>query len=100
MTAVRTCTWSMQHFRLTTRVTVRNRSGLSEQFSGQRAQKPRPTTDADSTSPSDDTSLTVGAVGLVLMLDAYLVKKLADFLSSRVSDRVYQFKGGGAFGYS
>jgi catalase len=72
---------------------------LEEQLSDQREQKPITTTDAGSPAPSDDTSLTVGAGGPVLMQDAYLVKKLAHFVRERVPDRVYHVKGGGAFGY-
>src|SRR6266404_2620676 len=100
MTAVRACTWSVQHFRLTTRVTVRNRSRLEEYMSDQRKQKrPITTTDAGIPAPSDDTSLAVGPNGPVLLQDAYLTKKLAHFVRERVPDRVYHVKGGGAFGY-
>ncbi len=62
-------------------------------------QRPLTTTDAGSPAPSDDTSLTVGAGGPVLMQDAYLIAKLAHFVRERVPDRVYHVKGGGAFGY-
>jgi catalase len=69
---------------------------MSDQFEQQR---PITTTDAGSPAPSDDTSLTVGAGGPVLMQDAYLVKKLAHFVRERVPNRVYHVKGGSAFGY-
>src|SRR6266446_890605 len=80
--------------------TVRNISRLEEQLSDKQEQ-PRPITTTDAGSPvaSDDTSLTGGAGGPVLMQDAYLTKKLAHFVRERVPDRVYHVKGGGAFGY-
>ncbi|MGC2129723.1 MAG: catalase, partial [Candidatus Aquilonibacter sp.] len=62
-------------------------------------QRPLTTTDAGSPAQSDDTSLTVGATGPVLISDAYLTQKLAHFVRERVPDRVYHVKGGGAFGY-
>ena len=65
----------------------------------QEQQPPMTTTDAGSPVQSDDTSLTVGAGGPVLMQDACLVNKLAHFVRERVPDRVYHVKGGGAFGY-
>src|SRR5260370_42028647 len=81
MTAVRACMWSVQHFRLTTRVTVRNRSRLEEQLSEQRKQKrPITTTDAGIPAPSDDTALTVGPNGPVLLQNAYLNVKLAHYV--------------------
>jgi len=60
---------------------------------------PLTTNNAGSPAPSDDTSLTAGAAGPVLMQDAYLLQKLAHFVRERVPDRVYHVKGGGAFGY-
>jgi catalase len=60
---------------------------------------PVTTTDAGTPAPSDDTSLTVGPAGPVLLQDAYLNEKLAHFVRERVPDRVYHVKGGGAFGY-
>jgi catalase len=57
------------------------------------------TTDAGIPTGGDDTSLTVGANGPVLMQDAYLISKLAHFVRERVPDRVYHVKGGGAFGH-
>jgi catalase len=62
-------------------------------------QRPLTTTDAGSPAPSDDTSLTVGPGGPVLLQDRYLNEKLAHFVRERVPDRVYHVKGGGAFGY-
>ena len=56
-------------------------------------QRPLTTTDAGSPAPSDDTSLTVGPGGPVLMQDAYLIAKLAHFVRERVPDRVYHVKG-------
>src|SRR5258708_12046837 len=100
MTAVRACTWSVQHFRLTTRVTVRNRSRLEEYMSDQRKRKrPITTTDAGIPAPSDDTSLTVGPDGPVLLQDACLNEKLAHFVRERIPDRVYHVKASGAFAY-
>jgi catalase len=49
--------------------------------------------------PSDDTSLTVGSNGPVMLQDTYLIKKLAHFVRERIPDRVYHVKGSGAFGY-
>src|ERR1700739_2709240 len=66
----------------------------------QRKQKrPLTTTDAGALAPSDDTSLTAGPNGPVLLQDAYLIEKLAHFVRERIPDRVYHVKGGGAFGY-
>ena len=62
-------------------------------------QRPLTTTDAGSPAPSDDTSLTVGAGGPVLLQDRYLNEKLAHFVRERIPDRVYHVKGGGAFGH-
>src|SRR5258708_12204377 len=57
------------------------------------------TTDAGAPAASDDTSLTLGPNGPVLLQDAYLIEKLAHFVRERIPDRVYHVKGGGAFGY-
>jgi len=65
----------------------------------QREQRKVTTTDAGVPAPSDDTSLTIGPNGPVLLQDAYLNEKLAHFVRERVPDRVYHVKGGGAFGY-
>src|SRR5215210_4314754 len=65
----------------------------------QRDQRKVTTTNAGNPAPSDDTSLTVGPDGPVLLQDAYLNEKLAHFVRERVPDRVYHVKGGGAFGY-
>jgi catalase len=62
-------------------------------------QRPLTTTDAGIPAPSDDTSLTVGANGPVLLQDAYLIEKLGHFVRERVPNRVYHVKGYGAFGY-
>ncbi len=69
-------------------------------MSDQREEKPPlTTTNAGSPVESDDSSLTVGAAGPVLLQDTYLITKLAHFVRERVPDRVYHVKGGGAFGY-
>ncbi|MDO9590453.1 MAG: catalase, partial [Microcella sp.] len=47
---------------------------------------------------SDDTSLTVGTDGPVVLHDHHLVEKLAQFNRERVPERVVHAKGGGAFG--
>src|SRR5215210_9452306 len=65
----------------------------------QRDQRKVTTNEAGNPAPSDDTSLTVGPNGPVLLQDAYLNEKLAHFVRERVPDRVYHVKGGGAFGY-
>jgi len=63
-------------------------------------QRPPPTTtDSGTPVPSDDTSLTVGPGGPVLLQDTYLNEKLAHFVRERVPNRVYHVKGAGAFGY-
>src|SRR5207247_4154901 len=97
----RLCSGVMRrHFRPTTTVTVSNTSQLEEQLSDQREQqRPLTTTDAGIPAPSDDTSLTVGPNGPVLLQDAYLNEKLAHFVRERIPDRVYHVKGSGAFGY-
>ena len=67
---------SVRHFHLTTTGTVRKRSRLEKHMSDQsEQQRPLTTTDAGSPAPSDDTSLTVGANGPVLLQDAYLIEK-------------------------
>jgi len=48
---------------------------------------------------SDDTSLTVGTDGPIVLHDHYLVEKLAQFNHERVPERVVHAKGGGAFGH-
>ena len=58
----------------------------------QEQQRPITTTDAGIPAPSDDTSLTVGPNGPVLLQDAYLTKKLAHFVRERVPNRVYHVK--------
>src|SRR5258705_6176620 len=69
-------------------------------MSNQHNQKrPLTTTDAGAPAASDDTSLTLGPNGPVLLQDAYLIEKLAHFVRERIPDRVYHVKGGGAFGY-
>src|SRR6266403_3630378 len=62
-------------------------------------QRPLTTTDTGSPAPSDDTSLTAGPDGPVLLQDRYLHEKLAHFVRERIPDRVYHVKGSGAFGY-
>src|SRR5260370_29692637 len=62
-------------------------------------QRPLTTTDAGSPAPSDDTSLTVGANGPVLLQDTYLIEKLGHFVRERVPNRLYHVKRYGAFGY-
>src|SRR5437660_9674912 len=75
------------------------RWGEKQMSGNHEEQRPTTTTNAGSPVESDDTSLTVGPGGPVLMQDAYLVNKLAHFVRERVPDRVYHVKGGGAFGY-
>src|SRR5256712_10149657 len=80
--------------------TVRNHLRLEKDLSDQHEQqRPLTTTDAGSPAPSDDTSLTVGPNGPVVLQDTYLIKKLAHFVRERIPDRVYHVKGSGAFGY-
>jgi len=47
---------------------------------------------------SDEHSLTVGADGPILLQDAYLIEKMAQFNRERVPERQPHAKGGGAFG--
>src|SRR5256884_6009974 len=71
-------------------------------MSAKRDEQQRPpltTTDGGSPVQSDDSSLTVGPGGPVLLQDVYLNEKLAHFVRERIPDRVYHVKGGGAFGY-
>ena len=63
------------------------------------AKPPITTTNAGAPAASDEFALTVGAAGPVLMHDAYLIEKLAQFVRERVPNRVYHVKGAGAFGY-
>ncbi len=50
-------------------------------------------------SPGDDSSLTVGPGGPILMEDVYFFNKLAHFGRERIPPRVVHAKGAGAFGY-
>ena len=56
------------------------------------------TTDAGIPVPSDQHSLTVGPDGPILLHDAYLIEKMAQFNRERVPERQPHAKGGGAFG--
>src|SRR6478609_11542751 len=57
------------------------------------------TTDAGIPAPSDDTSLTVGPDGPILMQDHYLIEQMANFNRERVPERQPHAKGSGAFGH-
>jgi len=56
------------------------------------------TTNAGIPVPSDEYSLTQGYDGGVLLHDAYLIEKMAQFNRERVPERVVHAKGSGAFG--
>lgn len=56
------------------------------------------TTDAGVPAPSDDTSLTVGPNGPILLQDHYLIEQMAMFNRERIPERQPHAKGGGAFG--
>lgn len=56
------------------------------------------TSDAGIPVPSDEHSLTVGPDGPILLHDAYLIEKMAQFNRERVVERQPHAKGGGAFG--
>ncbi|MFE3546040.1 catalase [Nocardia sp. NPDC059177] len=56
------------------------------------------TSDAGIPVPSDEHSLTVGPDGPILLHDAYLIEKMAQFNRERVPERQPHAKGGGAFG--
>ncbi|MEU0542282.1 catalase [Nocardia sp. NPDC005978] len=56
------------------------------------------TDDAGIPVPSDEHSLTVGPDGPILLHDAYLIEKMAQFNRERVPERQPHAKGGGAFG--
>jgi catalase len=60
---------------------------------------PVTTTDAGIPAPSDESSLTAGPDGPILLQDHYLLQKLAQFNRERMPERVVHAKGGGAFGY-
>jgi catalase len=62
-------------------------------------QPPVTTTDAGIPAASDESSLTAGPDGPILLQDHYLIQKLAQFNRERVPERVVHAKGGGAFGY-
>lgn len=49
--------------------------------------------------PDDNTSMTVGKGGPVLMQDVALLEKLSHFDRERIPERVVHAKGAGAFGY-
>jgi catalase len=65
------------------------------------ARKPRPrtTTEAGIPAVSDDTSLTAGPAGPILLQDHYVIEKMAQFNRERVPERVVHAKGGGAHGF-
>ncbi|PRY16772.1 catalase [Kineococcus rhizosphaerae] len=56
------------------------------------------TNDAGIPVASDEHSLTQGPGGGILLHDAYLIEKMAQFNRERVPERVVHAKGGGAFG--
>ncbi|MCV7314206.1 catalase [Mycolicibacillus parakoreensis] len=56
------------------------------------------TTDGGSPAPSDDTSLTVGPDGPIVLHDHYLIEQMANFNRERIPERQPHAKGGGAFG--
>ena len=56
------------------------------------------TTDAGIPAPSDDTSLTVGPDGPILLQDHYLIEQMANFNRERIPERQPHAKGAGAFG--
>ncbi len=56
------------------------------------------TTDAGIPVESDEHSLTVGPDGPILLQDAYLIEKMAQFNRERVPERQPHAKGGGAYG--
>jgi catalase len=58
----------------------------------------RTTTNAGIPVASDEHSLTQGPGGGILLQDAYLIEKMAQFNRERVPERVVHAKGGGAFG--
>src|SRR5258708_25985413 len=93
VTASRACMWSVQHFRLTTTVTVSNTSRLEEQLSDQRKQqRPITTTDAGIPAPSDEYSLTVGPDGPVLLQDNYLMQRMAQLNGERLPEPLVHAK--------
>jgi len=57
------------------------------------------TTDGGAPAPSDDTSLTVGPDGPILLQDHYLIEQMANFNRERIPERQPHAKGGGAFGH-
>jgi catalase len=61
----------------------------------------RPTYTASNGAPIDDdnTSLTAGPLGPVLLQDFHLIDKLAHFDHERIPERVVHAKGAGAHGY-
>src|SRR6476659_5320629 len=56
------------------------------------------TTDTGAPAPSDQSSLTVGADGPILLHDFHFVNQMAHFNRERVPERNVHAKGGGAFG--
>ena len=60
---------------------------------------PTTTTDAGIPAASDDTSLTAGPGGPILLQDHFLLEKMAQFNRERVPERVVHAKGGGAHGF-
>ena len=59
---------------------------------------PRTTSNAGIPVGSDEHSLTQGTGGGILLHDAYLIEKMAQFNRERVPERVVHAKGAGAFG--
>lgn len=57
------------------------------------------TTDSGAPAPSDDTSLTVGPDGPIVLHDHYLIEQMANFNRERIPERQPHAKGGGAFGH-
>jgi catalase len=57
------------------------------------------TTDAGIPVASDEHSLTIGADGLILLQDHYLIEQMANFNRGRIPERQPHANGSGAFAY-
>ncbi|MGV0835717.1 catalase [Mycolicibacterium thermoresistibile] len=61
--------------------------------------EPFTTTDAGAPAPSNESSLTIGPDGPILLQDHYLIEQMANFNRERIPERQPHAKGAGAFGY-
>ncbi|GAB3485198.1 catalase [Nocardiopsis coralliicola] len=71
---------------------------MTERYGSPDGGEPTTTTTAGAAVGSDQNSLSVGRNGPIVLHDAYLIEKMAQFNRERVPERVVHAKGAGAYG--